>query len=29
MEDDLEWHYRPPNADDLARALAEIYGEQP
>jgi transketolase len=24
MEDDLEWHYRPPNAHDLARALAEI-----
>lgn len=24
MEDDLEWHYRPPNNDDLLRALAEI-----
>ena len=24
MEDDLEWHYRPPNDDDLKRALAEI-----
>ena len=24
MEDDLEWHYRPPNDDDLARALREI-----
>lgn len=24
MEDDLEWHYRPPNDADLARALAEI-----
>jgi transketolase len=24
MEDDLEWHYRPPNADDLARALKEL-----
>lgn len=27
MEDDLEWHYRPPNADDLARALLEINGD--
>ena len=26
MEDDLEWHYRPPNDDDLARALREIAG---
>jgi len=26
MEDDLEWHYRPPNDDDLARALAELAG---
>jgi transketolase len=26
MEDDLEWHYRPPSAADLARALAEIRG---
>jgi transketolase len=24
MEDDLEWHYRPPSSDDLARALREI-----
>ncbi len=24
MEDDLEWHYRPPNDDDLRRALVEI-----
>ena len=24
MENDLEWHYRPPSADDLSRALAEI-----
>ena len=24
MEDDLEWHYRPPSNDDLARALREI-----
>lgn len=24
MEDDLEWHYRPPNNDDLARALGEL-----
>lgn len=24
MEDDLEWHYRPPTADDLKRALSEI-----
>jgi transketolase len=27
MEDDLEWHYRPPTADDLARALLEINGD--
>jgi transketolase len=26
MENDLEWHYRPPNDDDLRRALAEIGG---
>jgi transketolase len=26
MEDDLEWHYRPPNDDDLARALRELAG---
>jgi transketolase len=24
MEDDLEWHYRPPSDADLARALAEL-----
>ncbi len=24
MEDDLEWHYRPPTDEDLKRALAEI-----
>jgi transketolase len=24
MENDLEWHYRPPSDADLARALAEI-----
>jgi transketolase len=24
MEDDLEWHYRPPNAEDLRRALNEL-----
>ncbi len=24
MEDDLEWHYRPPTKADLERALAEI-----
>ncbi len=26
MEDDLEWHYRPPSAEDLRRALAELEG---
>ncbi len=26
MEDDTEWHYRPPTDEDLARALAEIEG---
>jgi transketolase len=26
MENDLEWHYRPPSADDLARALRELEG---
>jgi transketolase len=26
MENDLEWHYRPPNDQDLARALSEING---
>ena len=24
MQDDLEWHYRPPSAADLARALEEL-----
>lgn len=24
MEDEVEWHYRPPSDDDLARALDEI-----
>lgn len=24
MEDDLEWHYRPPSADDVRRALEEL-----
>jgi len=24
MEDDLEWHYRPPSDADLERALAEL-----
>ena len=24
MEDELEWHYRPPDANDLQRALAEL-----
>jgi transketolase len=28
MEDRLEWHYRSPNADELARALCEL-GEAP
>jgi len=26
MENDLEWHYRPPNDQDLERALLEISG---
>jgi len=26
MENDLEWHYRPPTEDDLRRALREIGG---
>lgn len=26
MENDLEWHYRPPNDHDLQRALLEISG---
>ena len=29
MENDLEWHYRPPNDHDLKRALAEIEGCRP
>jgi len=29
MENDLEWHYRPPNDDDLKRALEEIKGRRP
>lgn len=28
MEDDLEWHYRPPNDNDLKRALEEIEGQR-
>jgi hypothetical protein len=24
MENNLEWHYRPPREDDLRLALAEI-----
>jgi transketolase len=24
MEDDLEWHYRPPSPDDVARAVKEL-----
>jgi len=27
MEDRLEWHYRSPDDDQLARALAEIGAE--
>lgn len=27
MEDDLEWHYRPPSAADLRRALDELAAE--
>lgn len=26
MENNLEWHYRPPSSDDLARALSELGG---
>jgi transketolase len=29
MENDLEWHYRPPNDNDLKRALEEIKGCRP
>jgi transketolase len=28
MEDNLEWHYRPPNDNELERALAEIGGRR-
>jgi transketolase len=28
MENNLEWHYRPPNDNDLERALAEIEGRK-
>ncbi len=27
MEDNLEWHYRPPSAEDLRRALGELQVE--
>jgi transketolase len=27
MENDLEWHYRPPSPQDLERALAELDGD--
>lgn len=27
MEDNLEWHYRPPNNEELERALRELKGE--
>jgi transketolase len=26
MENEIEWHYRPPSAEDLARALEELGG---
>jgi transketolase len=26
MEDKVEWHYRTPNADQLAQALTELQG---
>jgi transketolase len=29
MENNLEWHYRPPSQDDLRRALAEIEEVRP
>jgi transketolase len=29
MENDLEWHYRHPNDDDLKRALEEVEGRRP
>lgn len=28
MEDDTEWHYRPPNDEDLAKAIEEITRER-
>jgi transketolase len=27
MEDDLDWHYRPPDDEQLRRALLELEGE--
>jgi transketolase len=27
MEDNLEWHYRSPNEDELGRALRELAGD--
>lgn len=29
MEDDIEWHYRPPSSEDLSRALVELDGDPP
>jgi transketolase len=29
MEDDLEWHYRPPSDNDLKRAIEEIEARRP
>jgi len=29
MEDDIEWHYRPPSQEDLLRALAELAEDMP
>ena len=29
MEDDNNWHYRTPNADELAAAIAELNEVQP
>ena len=29
MEDDLEWHYRPPSSADVERALRELGGSGP
>ncbi len=28
MENDLEWHYRPPNKEDLEKALLEIFSDR-